>query len=72
MRCDYKTACPCHGPVSTLHFTLSSELILKHEDGPSKSSPCPRDTLCGFPMLHTREANLNEIKHRLIEIIFLF
>lgn len=68
--CDYKADSPCMGPVSTLHFNVLSELILKNEDGPSESSPCPRDTLCAFPVLHTREAKLNEIQQRLMEIIF--
>lgn len=42
-----------------------SELTLTDEGGPSK------DTLGVFPVLDSREAKLNEIRHRLMEIIFL-
>lgn len=69
-QCDYNKAdspLPWTSPYSP-RLGLS-ELTLTDEGGPSKLTP--KDTLGVFPVLDSREAKLNEIQHRLMEIIFL-
>lgn len=70
-QCDYKADSPCHGLVSTLHVQDYQNLFLQMRML-SRCHLVHKDTLGTFPVLDTREAKLNKIRCRLIEIIFLF
>lgn len=70
---DYNKAhSPYHGPVSALHIQVYQNLFLQMQMALPSWHLAPKDILCTFCMLDTREADVNKIWHRLIEMIFLF
>lgn len=72
IQCGYnKVDSPGHRPDSTLHRQCYQHLLLQMRMALPDCHLAPKDTLCAFAMLDTREARASGLRHRLVEVIFL-
>lgn len=72
IQCGYnKVDSPGHRPDSTLHRQFYQNLLLQMRMALPDCHLTPKDTLCAFAMLDTREIRASGLRHRLVEMIFL-